>query len=161
MSDSQRALLADGELSFADYESSVLLFAQCVQEAGIRFDNAPVYNKGNRRFEYTIQLGASDAAAQESDAVVNKCFVAHLVSIQSLWNRLNQPTESDLIEANEAWMACLEEQGLDTAEVPAWGSPEWETWVGEHLRAEAVNPSVDVPAWRRCLGLVGDEFPSG
>ncbi len=160
----QRDLLEDGEISFADYEAAVFGFAQCVEESGLEFGEQPMYNAATRKFEYSILTGTTMDEARSGSAKIGNCATSYLSSIQAVWNWNNRPTEGELQQAGVAWKACLRDGGEpedDITSIPEWGTTEFDVWVNEHLREEAMNPSVDIPTWRRCLDEVKREYPSG
>lgn len=164
ISDYQRELLLDGELTFDDYEAAVLAFTRCIEESGLHFVDRPIYNEGNRKFEYSIATGSSQEDAREGDSKVTLCAFEHISSVQAVWNWINRPSQAELGEADDVWRACLRDGGESEADIgviPVWGSERFDEWIAEKLQQEAIAPSAEFPTWRRCFGEVRRQFPSG
>jgi hypothetical protein len=131
--ESQRAALKDGELTFAEYEAAALRTVQCVNEKGMAgeaiFRPASRTYEVGARWQSTGDVALNEQNRQESDA----CYAEHWNGISQAWSAQNQPSEQTLQEARKALADCLREAGLELPEPPGDGD------FAEH-RASAAFP---------------------
>ncbi|HET7737187.1 MAG TPA: hypothetical protein VFK32_01300 [Tepidiformaceae bacterium] len=150
VSEEQRDALADGGLTFAEYERAVLAEVECLTAEGLTIRTPPVYDPIERRFRFNYtSASGSDARAQQDAvlAVADACTLQHSGMVGAVWGLLNQPTPEEIAEAREAIMECL--RASDVAEHPPVGTAEFTAWV--------TGPDVASPA-RDCLVATYSQF---
>lgn len=127
--DEQREAMADGEVTFAEYEAAALRAVQCVDEI-----NGEIY--GEARYDertHTYQVAARQPPPASGQIDLNSpdqvrmakatdaCWKSHWNGINNAWAAQNQPTEQEMFDARQALAACLREAGI---EVPDPASQE-------------------------------------
>ena len=139
LSDFQRSLIADGRLTFAEYESAFRSYVACLERAGGRIESPPTLTK-RRTFTARIALPAGDDPARAAGAI-DACRREYLSLADQLWTMHNAVSQETLAEARVAFAACLRAGGAtEVPEKPAPGEMV-EYWPG-HERG--VDPKLFV-----------------
>lgn len=126
---SQAAALADGKLSFAEYEAAVFAMASCVLSSGLgitfaiidpdgnlKIVDGPVLNRRGR-YEYGFLYYGPIASSETEIAACKKEF---LERVELFWIENVAPTQRDIDAARRALAACMREAG---EEIPLDATP--------------------------------------
>ncbi len=105
-------MLADGHISFAEYEEAVLAYVACATGRGI--DVHVELRFQGKHFE--IRATYPGDRAEELSALNDECFLREIGPIRPAWGLQNQPTEQELQQARAALAACLRDAGVDVPE---------------------------------------------
>jgi hypothetical protein len=119
--DSQREALADGVLTYAEYEAAVLATIACAEDAGLTIVERPHPDPSGKTLRYSLSLGLD---LERGSAIHRECYVEHLAAINVLWSAQNTPSQEVLAEARQSLDACLRE-ALDGAPIPYGQLPDW------------------------------------
>lgn len=107
-SEFQRGLLKDGELTFAEYEQSVLATIKCLEERlGVEVEG-PTLDKRGVFLLFTHSFPDDERAEARFQAAL-ECQTEYLLDVEGVWSILNQPTEKELQDFRETLIACLDE----------------------------------------------------
>lgn len=108
-------VLADGKLTFPEYEKSVLATVDCLNGIGSTGVSATLSSSGTR---YHLRFSVP---ADDNEAMIraDECLANHLNAVESAWQFLHRPTETQLTTARQALIACLEGAGIDVPDEPA------------------------------------------
>ncbi|MGH2609385.1 MAG: hypothetical protein ACRDHF_09890 [Tepidiformaceae bacterium] len=113
-SDYEKQLLADGELTLAEYEAAKLAQVQCLQEAGLRVINPHM----NGVYLYTFMV-AFESPSGDLPAAVSSCNKQHAGVIDQVWAEVSIPLAQATIDTSRRMMAeCYEESGLKVQDHP-------------------------------------------
>jgi DNA-binding CsgD family transcriptional regulator len=143
-SPSQRPALADGEVSFGEYEAAALATVACVDRAGgIRGE--AVFDAGTQTYQVAARGEFGPAPDQTLMARLATetadCYAAHWGGVAQAWSAQLEPTNDSLDQARSLLGACLREAGLPApASHPAAGLSQF----------RGTEP------WTRCLRSVQD-----
>ncbi len=105
-------MLADGVVSFAEYEEVLLAYAACTADIGVEVRLTLRYQ--GKFFEILTNI-PGDAAPEvfEQD---DECYWREVGPINQLWGLQNQPTEQEIQQARAALAACLRDSGIEVPE---------------------------------------------
>lgn len=141
----QLALLADGELTFDEYESAVLATVQCLKEAGLTMVDTPRLDLSGTRYVFGYFAGRDDEEFDRSRAIFGDCYTLHQAVVDREWGRLTAPPEGRLQDALAALANCLELAGFEIA--------------GPISQADFIPLTQQDPEqFNRCLAAVSKEF---
>lgn len=117
----QRKALADGELTFAEYESAALATVQCINDAGMQGEatlnqKTGVYSVGAR---WHSEGGPDAPVNVKNREASDACYAGHWNAINQAWSAARQPSKEELVRARAALGACLRENGADVPENPS------------------------------------------
>jgi hypothetical protein len=123
-SDSQREAMADGEVTFAEYEAAALRAVQCIDEIDGVVRGEARYSEHTRTYElgarYSLPPGEritidnmNESPYRERGEKTDACYREHWNGINNAWAAQNQPSEQELFAARQALAACLREAGID------------------------------------------------
>jgi hypothetical protein len=138
-SEAQVALLADGLLTFAEYEQAVLAMVACSREEGVEVVALGTDRSGGYpRVNYAIPAEAPGMTEQDVLAKVDGCGATHSTNTEIIWQLAHSRTD----EKFEKLYQCLETNGVEFIE-------------GE--RAEAMQAAVELleSGGADCLGDAG------
>jgi hypothetical protein len=111
----QRNLLQDGELTYSEYESSVLATVQCLKDRGVTISVEPRLVPG-KRLEFAYETSeANDASASSA---YDDCYREYENLVDIVWYRQNAPSQQQLDAARAALADCLRKAGVDLPEHP-------------------------------------------
>jgi hypothetical protein len=119
----QREAVADGVLTYAEYEAAVLATVACAEAAGLRIIDRPHADPSGKTLLYSFAAGLDLAEAKRSNAIHHECYVAHLAAINIMWSAQNTPTEDVLAEARQVLTECLR-KALPEAAIPNGPIPD-------------------------------------
>lgn len=111
----QRRILADRQVTDAEFEEAVLAMVACLEESGIRvveFDTRPA--------GWSIAYGAPGGDPQVESAVYDDCYDRSLAAVEPFYLAERGPTERERIEERTQFAACMREAGLDVREDAEW-----------------------------------------
>ncbi|MGH6692992.1 MAG: hypothetical protein ACREF4_20175, partial [Gammaproteobacteria bacterium] len=116
----QADILADGVLTFGEYESAVMSMTECVREripdvslvvVGRNGEFVPGPRLNNRnRYDYGFIYHGSIEA---SEVAIAECKRQHLSEVEFFWAEHVAPSERDLQEARYALARCVRDAGED------------------------------------------------
>lgn len=113
-SERQLELIADGKVTFTEYEEAYFAYIQCVKDAGLKLRTEPQLDAHRQYYEGgSFSVGSSAAEAESNGRIIETCEVRHLLSVLLLWTAANRPSEELLQEANQALRDCLAERAID------------------------------------------------
>lgn len=115
-SEFQRNLLNDGQLTYQEYEASVLATVQCLRERGVTISVEPRPAPG-KRIEFAYASTAEDDAA--ASAAYDECYREYENLVDIVWFRQNQPSEQTLDAARAALAKCLRAAGVALPDDPS------------------------------------------
>lgn len=144
ISDEVKAVLADGIVTFSEYEASVPRMAQCVKDAGARFRTADQPSLDWRGL-YTYTVGWPVASPRPD------CVERHVGILDLSWKELTAPSEQEESAAMDKLAQCMIDIGL-AAEVPQGRRREDFDALGPTLSEEARALYVS------CAQRIGEEF---
>ena len=114
--ETQRAALADGVLTFDEYEAAALAAVACVNAHGMEgeavFDAASSTYSVGARWQGVRGTPDDDQKKRDSD----ECFATYWEGINQAWAAFHQPEEALLASARAALIACLERLGSEVPE---------------------------------------------
>jgi hypothetical protein len=114
-SDFQRALFADGRLTFAEYEGAILSLTQCFKDHGLTIVELNL----NARNKYEMAIGLVPGDVERSKKSYDQCRQEYYSIVEQVWLQNIQPSESELQSARDDLAACLRLRGYELPEHPA------------------------------------------
>lgn len=141
-SEFQRNLLQDGELTYEEYETSVLATVQCLQEHGVTISVEPRAVAG-RRLEFVYESTEANDASVSS--AYDSCYIKYQNLVDIAWFQQTRPTEALLATARAALAACIREAGVPLPDHPT----------SSDFRQLALSGEPAVP---RCQQKISAEF---
>jgi hypothetical protein len=136
----QRAAVADGVVTFEEYERSALAYISCLESAGFSVD-------GTLRFRgryYDIVAQTAGTQTVEMQEAWSDC-AQEFALILDVWSVQNQPSEAELQAARRALAECLREHGIEVGDPPS----------GEEL---GILAQAGRPGFARCSVEVSETF---
>ncbi|MEX0783136.1 MAG: hypothetical protein WD557_10830 [Dehalococcoidia bacterium] len=127
--ESQREALADGVVTYVEYEAAVFSTIACIEAAGLKILEQPHPDPSGKVLEYSFAAGMDLAEAERSSAIHRECYVEHLAAINILWSAQNTPSQEIFAEARRSLVECLSE-ALPGAITPGAQVPDW-VWGSE------------------------------
>jgi len=126
--ESQREAMADGEITFDEYEAAALRAVQCITERGDMRAEA-LYDADTKTYQLAMRMdyppGSVDRSYIEKKvAEADECYREHWNGINDAWSAQNQPSEQELAAARSAFASCLRESGLEVPDSPGPGDLE-------------------------------------
>ena len=109
----QREILADGVVTFAEYERAVFRTVQCIRELGYHVDGPKLGARGVF-YEYWVTVGP--AGSEATSEAQDRCDAEYLAWVDFAWAKENELTGAELEAELERLGTCLREAGV---EVPA------------------------------------------
>lgn len=145
----QQALLSDGLLTYAEYESAVLATVQCLRDRGIEIVTEPHPAPGEVIvFEFGGSTSFSgESAVRENEAArlsYEACYHEHQDVVDLAWARQHEVDERTLERARAALRSCLEEAGVE-------GIPK-------NAKGRDFQPFQRFEAFPKCQERVAEEF---
>ena len=152
LSDAQEAILADGEITYGEYEGAYLAYAECVRAAGGNIERGPFWDEADRDFHVWVGWpAASDAELRRTAA---SCWDETVGPLQDwwIWQEMGRPSRAELEERDRRFLdgigACLRAAGYD---VPTHPNPdELEVFADQ-----------DAATYRACVEEASPGFGSG
>ena len=154
LSDYQKAVQADDVVTFSEYRSAFGSLAQCIINAGARFESEPVLTSANiYDFIIVLDVGADDAARPR----VDNCITTYWTAVPQTWASANLPPRDTVAAAMREVAACMRERGFDVPADPPAG------WANRYWGTEDSFPLDEGIAYRDCATAVYNElgFPRG
>jgi hypothetical protein len=87
----QRAILADGEVIFAEYQRAILAFIGCMEDEGLLIDGFGLGADQTYHYGYGVPHG-SPMSRVEIDAIHWRCGAEHGLTVESLWQTSFRPS---------------------------------------------------------------------
>jgi hypothetical protein len=111
----QKELLADGQLTLAEYELAALGYGRCVREAGwtIEREWLPTDKRG---YSSKLYRDGIDPAAQ---VAARSCEQEYISGLTLIWALHHRPSEQELQRQRNALGACLRESGVMLPDDPS------------------------------------------
>ncbi len=119
LTDFQRAIIEDGVVTFAEYESAMYAVMACVEAHGIEIVGGLTADPSGKQLGFATRLGMDFEEARENGRKTQQCHNQYAGVVTMLWAFQNQPTEQQRQEARAALDACLREAGAPLPEDPA------------------------------------------
>ncbi len=105
----QAAMLADGEVSFDEYEQAILSTIKCISNAGIAVGTPELkYQRKYYWYDWQIPGEKADELFPKLDA----CTSVWLPVVDA-WYLENAPTEEEISAGRRALVSCLRDAGID------------------------------------------------
>jgi len=126
-SDFEKPLLADGVLTFQEYEQATLAAIRCFKDAGFTIGpgdgpEVPEGTEGPRltkRGKYTYNpISPPNYSSAQFEVVVSECHDKHTGTIDFFWAVKTAPTDQELQAARRLIGDCLREQGREVPVQP-------------------------------------------
>lgn len=118
-SDYQRAILIDGVVDAAEYESALLAYRDCVEDVG--GIPGPIEELGNNQKGFSFEVSTNDEAAlQEIEARVFECESELFALVGQAWAEQNLLGEAERDSLKPAVIECLNSAGVPVAESDAF-----------------------------------------
>jgi hypothetical protein len=111
----QQAKLADGGLTFAEYEGAVLDAAECIRSGGLQVIGPSLDGSGTY---YEFQAVARNDSFAADQALIADCTQRHMNAVADVWSVQHLPSEDTLQEARVALESCLREAGVALPDEP-------------------------------------------
>ena len=123
----QADLLADGRLTFSEYENAVFGAVRCEEAAGFKILAYPEPGKPGRpgpeltaRGEYQyVQVAADDADRSSLAAALSDCENEYVSVLRALWADHVAPTPADMQAARDEIARCLRAHGIKVPSHPS------------------------------------------
>lgn len=109
----QLEMIADGEVTFEEYEEAFFAYYQCRLDAGMRVRQEPQLDVHGIKYEASFFMGSTTEELEENTLKAETCMERHLLSVLPLWSRATQPSEALLQEATEAVKSCLAAEQIE------------------------------------------------
>ncbi|MEX1103998.1 MAG: hypothetical protein WED87_07095 [Dehalococcoidia bacterium] len=119
--ESQREALADGVVTYVEYEAAVLATIACAEDAGLTIVEQPHPDPSGKTLRYGLSVGFD---LERGSAIHRECYVEHLAAINILWSAQNTPSQEIFAEARRSLVECLSE-ALPGAITPGEQVPDW------------------------------------
>ena len=143
--DFESKLLADGELTFEEYERGFLAFGECAKTHGWEFPEPPRLTS-RQNYEFRLYRPNSEGVAPEtiqaSQQAVEDCRMEYFDEIQRIWSLKTALSGVERQAARDDLGRCLEAAGYDLPEHPS--SDDWTPFI-------VVSSGLDLAA-RRTFG---------
>jgi hypothetical protein len=115
----QAAALADGVLTFQEYEAAVLATVQCFREKGLSLYQEPALD-ALRNYAYSVFL--PNEGIQEAERSMKDCEREHFNAVAMAWASYKAPNEAEILQqARDALGECIRARGQDAPEHPGVG----------------------------------------
>jgi hypothetical protein len=104
--DEQRPLLADGSVTFDEYEGAILRVESCLDEAGIQHEPMELRPDG-----FTLDFTYSFSGFDELR--MDRCFNRYATEVATVWTKQHVPTGAEREEMAAEYARCFERAGVD------------------------------------------------
>lgn len=111
-SDYQKTILADGQVTPAEYERAVRDAARCAEGEGLVVDGPTTHPDGTTLM-LTLSTSEGDDEA-EAERLFDECWAEHTEAVAQVWQEHNIPSAQDRAEQLAALRACLQDAGVPT-----------------------------------------------
>ncbi|HHQ49614.1 MAG TPA: hypothetical protein ENK19_12125 [Acidobacteria bacterium] len=139
----QARIVADGEVSFAEYEEAVLATVRCLRARGVEVIGPyleseagrygrPVFTVGPRdpsRFYLWSLTSPTEEGIEDAERQNAACRAEYLDAVEVLYTWLNEPSEEEWADWYRRLEACLKANGV---EVPAGDRSTLSSFAVEH-----------------------------
>lgn len=146
----QVAVLEDGDLTFAEYESATLATIACTTERGFPLRGDLTYDDAEHRFDYSLSGGTTGQAVAQA---LGECYAIHMSYLDGLWQWLHQPTLAERQAATSALSECLTTAGVESFPPP--DTPQFREW---HRSQPDFGPGSFAIEVADCLTHVESQF---
>jgi hypothetical protein len=120
MSEEQQAIVADGVITFGEYEAAIFATVRCLKTAGFGVTDWPSPDRRepaegpvlSRRGRYQY---LADTHGQEGQAVaeaIESCRTTHSDIVERLWADHVAPSQQEVQYARDLIASCLREEGV-------------------------------------------------
>lgn len=152
-SDAVKKKLADGVITFTEYESAVLSMLSCVKDTGasIRQRDPVLSSRGLYTWGISWQISKGDLSDE-----VFACEQRELGIIDLLWKEHVAPSEQDVQHAMKEMASCLSSSGLGELVPP--NSPQPRDFQTIPRTLAAAGRDQDIPWYVTCARQVQDTF---
>lgn len=138
----QAAILADGVVTFDEYERAVLATMTCMEDRGLDVEGP---HRSERRCVPFVDFafGGAEADLAEADAIQEACALDHVSAVADTYAYQDRPSSEELTRQQELVVECLGRIGIA---------------VGDDAGPERVDAALDAAGEEggRCLGEVVD-----
>lgn len=116
LSDSQRAILADGFVTSSEYEGSVAKTVACLRDAGLEIVDGPRRQKGGKFITFGYSAGSiPDPGGTRVRDTYQRCYREFEDAVDHVWAYQNRPTQEAVLAAREALITCLRAANVNVA----------------------------------------------
>jgi len=113
VSDFQENILADGEVTFVEYEEAKVAEIGCLRQLGYDVD-PPILDAAGRGINVGINLSSDDAATEAAlDKALTMCRNEYSVHVERAWYRSTELSREEQLVALESAKDCLSNAGVD------------------------------------------------
>ncbi len=109
LSEFQRQILADGEVTFAEMERAALAYAECMREAGLQVDTT--YREDISAYQYTFTAPSPEGFDDLVESADARCRPRYLIEVERAWADQAGPTREEETQFYEAIRQCLVDRG--------------------------------------------------
>lgn len=121
----QRAMLRDGDLTYAEYERAVLGTMECLQSEGVTIRGELKRGPEPWRLAFGFSAGPDLNSVATINTIYDRCFDEYQSYIDYIWSVMNEPTGEELQKAYSLLRECVD---ADTP-VPALNTPAFAQWI--------------------------------
>ncbi|MGN8027796.1 hypothetical protein [Microbacterium sp. 22242] len=137
----QAEILQDGKVTPAEYESAVLAYRTCVQDAGAEPGEISEFGNNELGFTYTI-TAAGETQRKAIEAETEQCLKDNLEDIGKVWSYQNLLSPKELDRQRPEVAACLRSVGIDIND--SFSIDDLRKYVSEHEEAtDDIKPCVE------------------
>lgn len=140
----ERDILADGKVTFDEYQKAVFATVQCAKAHGIVYLNDPTLGPG-KKFTYLMSFGQTADEAQSLHKAYDACYQQYQYLIDIAWTIENKPTQETLNKATSTFASCLRDAGVTLPDSPS---------TADFRTAQASHPDV----FNACSTTVSKQF---
>ncbi len=126
-SEFQREILADGVVTFAEYEGAVLAGARCVADRGVSVE-PPFWDENAYRFVYytKVELPPEATPAEEQAAVdlmnsvSDDCWREYQAFVEQAWDNQSIPEADERARLVDQLVSCIRSAGVEVGMSPSY-----------------------------------------
>jgi hypothetical protein len=110
--------LADGYLSFGEYEQAFFAMIACLESEGLSFVSEPSIDSDGTT-NTLIDAGPTDESLRQTQEVFSACRYEHFSIVQAAWAWKTRLTEEEVNVARRHLAECLRERDIDISDIPS------------------------------------------
>lgn len=148
LSSVERAYLADKEVSFGEYESSVQHARDCLQNLGFSVEPATLGQDGLLVFFYGLDDTSDTAEVTRMETQAGGCF-AEVSAVEAVYSLRHSSSEEERKEAEREFRACASALGVEGAAEEELGP------IVSRMYEMGYAGELDVDAGKACIDIIG------
>ena len=159
---SQKLILQDRAITFAEYETAVFATVSCLRDGGVHVYSGPLPDRAASEepiltergvYVYVADPGLGDTGAKKA-AAVEHCKRDFSEVVEEVWFAATLPSLDDLQKARNQIAACLREAGIEVGERPS----SFELARLAYPPDGFPKPGFPVPPYKGCAEKAATEF---